>query len=262
MRVPTLLGLTDRALAQAGLDVRRIGGAVRKLPGYVSDAREFRRQCMAEGVVAPRLSDLFPILNDAGETAGSTSGHYFLQDLWAAKKVFAASPEVHFDVGSRVDGFVSSVLVFCRVTVVDVRPLSPLENLATVMGNATSLPFHDQSLLSLSSLHAMEHVGLGRYGDPIDAGGTRRAMTELARVVAPGGRLYFSLPIGRERTMFNAHRILSPHRVIDTMSSLDLVEFSAIGDGGEFVPHADPGAFDSARYACGLFEFMRGPLGG
>lgn len=257
MRVSALANVMDRTLPQAGLDLRKLGRAVRRVPGFVADARTFRRQCMTNGLPAPGLTDLLPYLNDAEENAGATSGHYFLQDLWAARRIFATMPLVHYDVGSRVDGFVSSLLVFCRVTVVDVRELAPIEGLASVVGNATALPFQDQSLRSMSSLHAMEHVGLGRYGDPIDAGGTGRAMAELARVVAPGGRLYFSVPVGRERTMFNAHRILSPKRVIDSMVGLELMEFSAIDDSGALVHDADPSAFNDANYACGLFEFSR-----
>ena len=74
--------------------------------------------------------------------------------------------------------------------------------------------FADGSLESLSTLHAVEHFGLGRYGDPIHPDGWRRAAEALARVLAPGGRLYFSVPIGRERLVFNAHRVFSPERCL------------------------------------------------
>ncbi|MGC8659537.1 MAG: hypothetical protein ACP5U1_10730 [Desulfomonilaceae bacterium] len=54
-------------------------------------------------------------------------GHYFLQDLWAAKKVLAIVSEReaynHADVGSRLDGFVAHLLPYCNVTYVDIRPL-------------------------------------------------------------------------------------------------------------------------------------------
>jgi SAM-dependent methyltransferase len=257
MKISALAGVTDRALPQAGLDVRRIRYSVRRLPGFVRDARTFRRQCIASGITPPSIADYFPFLNDAGETAGATSGHYFLQDLWAARRIFNAMPGRHYDVGSRVDGFVSSLLVYCDVTVVDLRPLPPARGLSTVMGDATSLPFRDRSVRSLSSLHAMEHVGLGRYGDPIDANGTQRAMAELARVLAPGGNLYFAVPIGAEKTVFNAHRILSPYTPIEAFSSLELTEFSAIDDRGTFIEGCEPGSLESAHYACGLYEFRK-----
>ncbi len=50
-------------------------------------------------------------------------GHYFHQDLWAAKKIFKRRPMTHVDIGSRVDGFVAHLLVFMPVTAVDIRYL-------------------------------------------------------------------------------------------------------------------------------------------
>ncbi|HWF86113.1 MAG TPA: hypothetical protein VG222_14745 [Vicinamibacterales bacterium] len=50
-------------------------------------------------------------------------GHYFHQDLWVAKRIYAARPAAHVDIGSRIDGFVAHLLTFMPVTVIDVRPL-------------------------------------------------------------------------------------------------------------------------------------------
>ena len=69
------------------------------------------------------IKSLFPILTDRGASAGLTGDHYFLQDLWAAKKIFERNPREHLDVGSRIDGFVAHLLSFRSVTVVDLRPL-------------------------------------------------------------------------------------------------------------------------------------------
>src|SRR2546430_12288402 len=48
-------------------------------------------------------------------------------------------------------------------------------------------PFGDLELSSVSCLHVAEHIGLGRYGDAIDPLGTRKAIGELARVLAVDG---------------------------------------------------------------------------
>jgi hypothetical protein len=45
-------------------------------------------------------------------------------------------------------------------------------------------------------MHVVEHVGLGRYGDPIDANGDAQAIKELKCVLWPGGVLYFVVPTG------------------------------------------------------------------
>src|SRR3954454_19144361 len=112
-------------------------------------------------------------------------------------------------------------------------------------------------MISVSCLHVAEHIGLGRYGDPLDPDGTRKAAAELARVLAPDGQLLFSGPVGRPRTCFNAHRIHAPHDVVAMFDGLELSEFGGIDDAGRFeVPHALDDLAD-ARYACGLFRFTR-----
>ena len=114
-----------------------------------------------------RLADAFPILSDKIDSAGSAEGHYFHQDLWAAKKIFARRPADHIDIGSRVDGFVAHLLVFMPVTVVDIRPMeSKLSGLTFLQDDATELgQLESDSADSISSLHAAEHFGLA--GIPI-----------------------------------------------------------------------------------------------
>jgi hypothetical protein len=64
------------------------------------------------------------MLLDYSSQAGVAGGHYFFQDLWAARKIFAVHPEKHFDIGSRIDGFVAHVLSFMAVSMMDIRPLT------------------------------------------------------------------------------------------------------------------------------------------
>ena len=225
-------GLGDAArlgvqLAGLGLDLRRLPATAAALPWFV---RSWRAYAALAGE-SPRVVEAYPCLFDRGDSAGSASGHYFHQDLWAARKVFDLGVRAHVDVGSRVDGF--------------------------VVGSVLELPFADRSQRSLSCLHVIEHVGLGRYGDPLDPQGTLKALAELQRVLAPGGDLLVGVPVGRERVCFNAHRVLAPTTVIATMSELTLREFSAVDDRGALVRDASPEHFAGADYACGLFHFTR-----
>jgi hypothetical protein len=119
----------------------------------------------------------------------------------------------------------------------------------------------DDSVESLSSLHAVEHFGLGRYGDPLDPLACFTAMRAFARVLAPGGHLYFSVPIGVERVEFNAHRIFDPVRVLDTFAALELVEFNVIAGDGTFRAGVDPADFRDVADSTGLFVFTK-PTGG
>lgn len=206
-----------------------------------------------------RFTDAFPILTDLSASAGLAQGHYFHQDLWAAKKIFREQPKSHVDVGSRIDGFVAHLLAFMPVTVIDIRPLvSKIDGLTYLQDDATSLSMLEaNSVPSLSSLHAAEHFGLGRYADPIDPEACFKFIDSLQRVLAPNGRLYFSVPVGRERVEFNAHRVFSPSTILGRFSSLRLESFSFVGDDGALYPNTDPLALPESEMACGLFEFTK-----
>ena len=114
-----------------------------------------------------------------------------------------------------------------------------------------------ESVESLSSLHVAEHFGLGRYGDPVDPRACFRFLASLQRILLPGGMLYFSVPVGRERVEFNANRVFAPNTIIQSFPALRLVSFSFVGDDGCFYENQDPLAMPESELACGLFEFTK-----
>lgn len=230
----------------------------KNLPRFCREYRAFVASAAQMNVTTPIAAN-YPVLTDYDDGAGVTKGHYFHQDLWAARKIYTAAPARHIDIGSRIDGFVAHLLTFRSVEIIDIRPMvSQIEGLSFIQADATNLQhIDDNSLASVSALHAAEHFGLGRYGDPIDALGHIKFMQTLARVLQPGGRLYFSMPIGRECVMFNAHRITAPATILKAFADLELVSFSAVDDAGDFVKDAAPDDFATANYACGLFEFTK-----
>lgn len=202
------------------------------------------------------FADLFPILNERTATT-AIDPHYFYQAVWAFNKILKDKPSEHVDIGSQVDliGFLTAVT---KVKFVDIRPLdAQLPNLENIKGDILNLPFKDNSIGSLSCLHVAEHIGLGRYGDPLDPLGTKKSCAELARVLAPGGHLYFSVPIGKERVQFNAHRIHQPQTILDYLNGLKLTEFSAIDDKGKLHANAQPANFNNSKSSCGLFHFSK-----
>jgi ubiquinone/menaquinone biosynthesis C-methylase UbiE len=167
------------------------------------------------------------------------------------------NPAQHVDVGStyQLSGFLSRIVptVFS-----DIRPIeTELDNLVTKKGNILDIPYPDNSIESLSCLHVIEHVGLGRYGDAIDPEGTMKACKELSRVLKKNGLLYLSLPVGKERICFNAHRVCSPKNVTKYLENLKLLEFSVVDDTGKFIRSCDYREYEHADYSCGLFLFTK-----
>ena len=257
--MPRFLAGWLQALSLAGLDIRRTLASVRGVPAFARDYRRYRRAA-GRSSLPIRLGDLMPVLPDRYDVAGTAVGHYFFQDLWAARKIHARLPARHVDVGSSVSGFVSHLLVFLtRVEVIDIRPLvSRVENLVFVQDDATRLSaLGDDSVESLSSLHAAEHFGLGRYGDPVDPDAHVKFMGALVRVLAPRGRLYLSVPVGQERLVFNAHRILSPWTVLRACAGLELVSFALVSDDGYLYEGATLEEAARQTYGCGLYEFTK-----
>lgn len=193
---------------------------------------------------------------DRFNSAGKATGHYFWQDLWAARCLYNKGIIDHVDIGSRIDGFITHILPFCRVTYVDYRLVNQLiPNFFGIQASILALPFKSHSIHSLSCLHVIEHIGLGRYGDSIDPYGYEKAANELVRVLHKNGVLFIGTPVGKEKLCFDAHRIFDPKTIENIFSTLELKEFSLVDDRGQLIQNSN---FETARqcdYGCGLFIF-------
>jgi hypothetical protein len=206
----------------------------------------------------PKFRDSYPCLTD-WSSATPFDPHYFFQGAWLARRLTQRRPAQHVDVGSSV--LMLSVLSALVETVhIDYRPLKArLPGLAPVGGDITRLPLADTSITSLSCLHVIEHIGLGRYGDVVDPEGYFLAAQELARVLAPSGRLYITVPVGEPRVCFNAHRVFAPKHVEAMFRPLTLESFAYVDDRGEFKMDASTRDPRRLQYGCGMYEFRRDP---
>jgi hypothetical protein len=184
-----LIRLAQIVNLNTGVNPVSVLRSLRTLPAFLRDARTYQHAC--DGRFPLDLGTLLPVLTDRSEAAGTIGGHYFHQDLWAARRIFARRPDAHLDIGSRIDGFIAHLLVFMPVTVIDVRAL------------------------------------------------------------------YFSVPVGRERLEFNAHRVFDPHTVLEEFSTLQLLSFSVVDDHGALRENVEPALCTGLQFGCGLFEFTR-----
>ena len=188
--------------------------------------------------------------------------HYVYHVSWATPRVveFCKSNNVasHVDVGSSLF-FVSTVSNFLPTIFVDVRPPSlELDNLTLMNGNICSLPFPSGSVESISCMHVLEHIGLGRYGDDLDLAGDAVAASELTRVTKKGGRLFLVVPMGEPKVHFNAHRVYSYEQIEDLFRGFKVDKFDFIKEKtGGVISYPSKLVIESESYGCAMFEMIK-----
>ncbi|UBM58909.1 DUF268 domain-containing protein [Marinilongibacter aquaticus] len=240
----------------------QLGQNLRGVFQYWSEYRLFKKQ--AKDYTNWRFR-FYPIFTDKYDQSGKARGQYFYQDLHVANLIFKANPKKHVDVGSRIDGFVSHLASFREVEVLDIRPLDS-DILNVKFKQADLMQMQDElreSTESLSCLHTIEHFGLGRYGDPIDADGHLKGLKSLTEMLKPAGLFYFSTQIGKSRIEFNAHRVFDVQYLLDVFRpDFDLELFSYIDDSDKLHTNVTLSDEDIARnfgckLGCGIFVLRK-----
>lgn len=263
MLKPTLIKLHWLLSSQFGIDLQCLLRSLRGIPAFLKDWIKFRK-----GYTGRLL--LKPCLHDRYEEGGETKSEYFWQDLLVARWIHTDRPDRHVDVGSRVDGFVAHVAAFREIEVFDVR---------CILSSVPGIVFRQADLMSpdsvqsyagnggycdsLSCLHAIEHFGLGRYGDPIDPSGYERGIANMAQLLETNGTFYLSTPIGQERVEFNANRVFDPRTIIrcakaNGLKLRTLTVVSSTSSPRDVIPNEE--AFNelvASQYNLGLFVFTK-----
>jgi SAM-dependent methyltransferase len=243
---------------QFGIDPLVTGRSLQALPRYLLDLARFRASYRGR-------IEMVPCLHDRHGEGGTSKSEYFWQDLLVARMVFEARPERHVDVGSRLDGFVAHVASFREIELLDIRPITTkIPGVRCRQADLMNVPAGMEAYCdSLSCLHALEHFGLGRYGDPLDPHGFERGLANLARLLRLGGVLYLSVPIGLARVEFNAHRVVDPVVLLAMASrnALQLAALSLIQQDGRVtewsLEQLPLETVSNQRYVLGLFTFVK-----
>lgn len=206
-----------------------------------------------------RWSDRKPILNEKNKKGFDR--HYIYHTAWAARTLEEINPPKHTDISSSLY-FSGIVSAFISVDFYDFnKPNLALDNLSINNTELTKLHFQDNSINSLSCMHVIEHIGLGRYGDSLDYDGDLKAINELKRVLNFNGDLLVVVPIGNEaKIIFNAHRIYTKEQIVKYFFPLKLIEFALIPDNsaqGHIIKEPDDDLLRKQKYACGCFWFKK-----
>lgn len=246
-----------------GLDIHKLLSFILGLPYFFKTFIKLRNQ--NSKLKNFKFGKIYPILNERFSEGGIVNGHYFHQDLLVAQKIFMNNPIRHIDVGSRIDGFVAHVATFREIEIFDIRPIKNYVN--NIKFKQADLMCSSPNLFnicdSISSLHAIEHFGLGRYGDPVDINGHLKAIENISNMLKVGGKFYFSVPIGSQRIEFNAHRVFSIENLLNILSSKFSVDnFSYVDDDGDL--HSNVTLTNekikqncNCIYGCGIFELTK-----
>ena len=253
------LKILNRYLIQFGFNILQLYYGVRTLPSFIFD---YIRLLSMKDKSWP-ISPSFPCLSDKYNNAGSLDRHYFLQDMFVSRKIYKINPLKHIDIGSRIDGFIAQLSIFRNVEIIDIRPLNfNIPNVSFIQADISSKNLQIIKSDSVSCLHTIEHIGLGRYNDPIGLDLWEIAFDNIWDMVDKNGFFYFSTPIGKQRIVFNAHRVFKPTTIINRITNGTLLEFYYIDDDGNF--HEGPNdknkidiLCESFSYGLGIFIFKK-----
>lgn len=234
------------------VDPRNLPVLPMELIRYARDRRLYRRQYAGGYPIR-----LLPVLFERGRRP-FFDAHYVYQAYWATDRILKTDPSgFHVDISSHIP-FVAQLAAHLPVIQMEFNsPPLQLPSLNKLSGSLLSLPFKDGSVPSLTCLHVIEHVGLGRYGDPIDSDGCWKALRELERIMAPGGNLFLSVPVGKPTVYFNSGYAFKVSHIKEAMKSLELVEFSYVDDDGCFMEFGRFQDIAGMAYALGLFHFRK-----
>ena len=235
----------------------------KKENAFVKNMQEFLHQRGSDDTFL--WGRLYPILTEKYTEGGTMKGDYFHQDLLVAQQIYKANPKKHLDIGSRTDGFVAHVASFREIEMIDIRPIrSMVKNIIFRQADLMHLPEDLRDYCdSISSLHAIEHFGLGRYNDPIDYYGHLKGIENITQILKSGGTFYFSVPIGPQRVEFNAHRVFSLEYLIHILSqNYTIRSFSYVNDMGDLFENAELSEKSiksnfSCWYGCGIFTLVK-----
>lgn len=224
---------------------------------YFSDFIKYKK-------LGGNVTHFHPMLNDSLNQAGISKGHYFHQDLLVASYIYKANPKTHIDIGSRIDGFVAHVASFRKIQIVDIRNLNKIghENISFIKLDLTKN--FNSSLLSdsVSCLHAIEHFGLGRYGDTIDPAGYIKGFNNILKIIKKKGILYISFPISKNNEIhFNSQRVFNPNEIFNWVAkenNILLKNFDYVDSQGDLHLNTKISDIENIKeYGCGIYTFIK-----
>ncbi|MEO8398890.1 MAG: DUF268 domain-containing protein [Ignavibacteriaceae bacterium] len=247
-----------------GFYPKKLKASFKGIPFFLKNKSKIKKQIKSYNFEF-KITSIYPCLNDRFDKAGNLPLHYFYQDLFVANRIFKNKPVKHVDIGSRIDGFAAHIASFREIEIFDIRELKDeIKNIIFIQADLMDENFKMENYCdSISSLHAIEHFGLGRYGDKVDIAGHIKGLNNIYKLLKTGGKFYFSTPIGKQRIEFDAHRVFSVKYLLQLFKEKYKIEsFSYVNDKNDFFENVS--LTDEmieknflCNYGCGIFEMTK-----
>jgi SAM-dependent methyltransferase len=124
---------------------------------------------------------------------GLPSNGSWEEKVWLARQI-PDGPASILDIGGSESITRMLLPPSCTVMSLDVRFLKGIDSPKAIIGDATKMPFRDDTFDYVLLSSTIEHIGMGIYGDPEDNQGDVIAVREARRVVRPNGYLILTTP--------------------------------------------------------------------
>ena len=194
------------------------------------------------------------------EDGGHQTGSYVLECIWAAQMLHAVGAKKILDIGSyRLFTIGLCANADTDVTLLEIRdvPDELAGSESRIIGDAKDAELPENYFDAVVSLCALEHFGLGKYGEEFDAYADIKAIKNIKKCLKPGGRFIFTCPVGDKAAIwFNAHRVYSLGMLRGCMSEgfeIEKERFINIGGNSHFFEPAN-GLVGDINWYCGAWR--------
>lgn len=164
--------------------------------------------------IEPSLISLYKRMSDP--PSPNLKGDRDIEFSWiAAHMPQGPGSALDFGSGSTYLGLIAARRGF-SVSAIDLQPNSwyyTHPNLEFLQTSVFDLELKSENLDLIINCSSVEHVGMGRYGDPLADKGDLQAMEDMCSLLRHDGIMLLTVPIGQDAVFAGSHRVYGSERL-------------------------------------------------